>query len=91
MVFSRFGFGRKLARSESEDFLNWTTPRLVLECDAAAGPRTQIYGAGVDLYERLFLAMRLAVALFRNSLAMILKVCTFPELTVLFFAIFVGQ
>ncbi|MFH1738592.1 MAG: hypothetical protein ABIH23_06255 [bacterium] len=57
VAFSRFGFGRKLARSESEDFLHWTEPQLVLECDEQDGPNTQIYGAGVDLYESLYLAM----------------------------------
>jgi len=57
VAFGRFGFGRRLARSESEDFLHWSEPRLVLGCDAADGPRTQIYGAGIDLYEGLYLAM----------------------------------
>ena len=55
--FSRFGFGRRLARSESADFLHWSEPKLVLECDAADGPQTQIYGAGVDLYEGVYVAM----------------------------------
>lgn len=54
--FSRFGFGRRLARSESEDFLHWSEPQLVLQCDQADGPATQIYGAGVDLYEGVYLA-----------------------------------
>jgi len=57
VVFSRLGFGRKLARSESHDMIHWTEPALVLECDEADGPGTQIYGAGVDLYEGLYLAM----------------------------------
>lgn len=57
VAFSRFGFGRKLARSESEDFINWTEPQLVLECDEADGQGTQIYGAGVDIYEGLYIAM----------------------------------
>ena len=57
VAFSRFGFGRKLARSESTDFLHWNDPQLVLECDAQDGPGTQIYGAGVDLYEGVYLAM----------------------------------
>lgn len=55
--FSRFGFGRRLARSVSKDFMNWSEPQLVLECDAEDGPGTQIYGAGVDLYEGVYLAM----------------------------------
>jgi hypothetical protein len=57
VAFSRFGFGRRLARSESEDFMHWTEPQLVLECDEADGPGTQIYGAGVDIYEGLYIAM----------------------------------
>lgn len=57
VAFSRFGFGRRLARSESEDFVHWSEPQLVLECDEADGPGTQIYGAGVDLYEGVYLAM----------------------------------
>lgn len=55
--FSRFGFGRRLARSESDDFLNWAEPQLVLECDEESGPGTQIYGAGVDIYEGVYLGM----------------------------------
>jgi hypothetical protein len=57
VVFSRLGFGRRLAQSESEDCLQWTEPELVLECDEADGPAAQVYGAGVDLYEGLYLAM----------------------------------
>lgn len=57
IAFSRFGFGRRLARSESDDFMHWTEPQMVLECDAADGPGTQIYGAGVDIYEGIYLAM----------------------------------
>ena len=57
VAFSRFGFGRRLARSESEDFVHWTEPQMVLECDKADGPGTQIYGAGVDIYEGIYLAM----------------------------------
>lgn len=57
VAFSRFGLGRKLARSESADFAQWTTPELVLECDEPDGPGTQIYGAGIDLYHGIYLAM----------------------------------
>jgi len=32
-------------------------PQLVLECDEADGPAAQIYGAGVDSCEGLYLAM----------------------------------
>ena len=57
MGFSRFGFGRRLARTESVDFEHWSEPQLVLECDSEDGPDTQIYGAGVDIYEGIYLAM----------------------------------
>ncbi len=57
VAFSRFGMGRRLARSQSADFVNWSKPELVLECDQADGPGTQIYGAGVDIYEGVYLAM----------------------------------
>jgi len=57
VAFSRFGFGRRLARSESEDFVHWSEPEVVLECDEEDGPGTQIYGAGVDIYEGVYVAM----------------------------------
>ena len=57
VAFSRFGFGRKIARSESEDFLHWSAPQLVFECDERDGEGTQFYGAGIDIYEGLYIAM----------------------------------
>lgn len=57
VAFSRFGMGRVMARSESADFRHWSEPALVLKCDEADGPKAQIYGAGVDLYEGLYVAM----------------------------------
>jgi hypothetical protein len=57
VAFGRFGFGRRLARSESSDFEKWSEPKLVLQCDAQDGPQTQIYGTGIDLYEGLYLGM----------------------------------
>lgn len=57
VAFSRFGMGRVMARSESADFRRWSEPALVLKCDDADGPAAQIYGAGVDLYEGVYLAM----------------------------------
>lgn len=57
VAFSRFGFGRKIARSESADFMNWSKPALVMECDAADGEGTQFYGMGCDLYEGLYMGM----------------------------------
>jgi len=57
VAFGRFGFGRRLARSESKDFIHWSPPQLVLECDAADGTATQIYGSGTVLYEGVYLSM----------------------------------
>ena len=56
VAFSRFGFGRRLGRSESVDFIHWTIPQLVLDCDKADGRGTQIYSAGIDIYEGLYIA-----------------------------------
>jgi hypothetical protein len=55
--FSRFGMGRRMARSESDDFFHWSEPQVVLACDEQDGDGTQIYGAGVDLYEGIYIAM----------------------------------
>ncbi len=57
VAFSRFGFGRKIARSESADFLHWSKPELVLDCDAADGEGAQFYGMGCDLYEGVYIGM----------------------------------
>jgi hypothetical protein len=57
VAYSRFGFGRKIARSESADFLHWSAPALVMECDSADGEATQFYGMGADLYEGLYIGM----------------------------------
>lgn len=58
VAFGRFGAGgRKMARSESEDFVHWSEPRLVFECDAGDEPETQFYGVPIDLYEGLYLGM----------------------------------
>jgi hypothetical protein len=57
VAFGRFGMGRVVARTESEDFLHWSDPRLVLEADEQDGPGGQIYGMPTDLYEGLYLGM----------------------------------
>lgn len=57
VAFSRFGMGRVLARSESADLVHWSAPELVLQCDAEDGPGAQIYGAAIDFYEGVYLAM----------------------------------
>lgn len=57
VAFGRFGFGRRVARAESPDFVHWTPPEPVLECDEADGPNTQFYGIQVDRYEGFYLGM----------------------------------
>lgn len=56
--YGRFGFGRSIARIESDDFRHWSAPQLVLEPDerepAGPFPDTQFYGMPVDLYEGLY-------------------------------------
>jgi len=43
--------GRRVCRSESWDFTNWTNdPRLVFEPDAGDPPQTQFYGMGAAAY-----------------------------------------
>lgn len=60
-AFGRFGFGRRVARIESEDFLQWSQPELVLEPDenetSGPWPDTQFYGMTVDIYEGLYIGM----------------------------------
>ena len=59
VAFGRFGFGRKVARMTSPDFVTWNKPHLVLEPDdkelAGPWPVTQFYGMTVDLYEGLYI------------------------------------
>jgi hypothetical protein len=51
VAFGRFGAGgRKVARSESSDFIHWSKPRLVLKPDEKDGPNTQFYGITIDRY-----------------------------------------
>jgi len=57
VAFSRFGFGRQIARAESADFLHWSRPKLVLHTDVLDGPGGQIYGMPTDFYEGLYLGM----------------------------------
>jgi hypothetical protein len=57
VAYGRLGFGRTVARTESEDALHWSEPKLVLGCDANDGPGGQIYGMPVTLYEGLYLGM----------------------------------
>ncbi len=51
VAFGRFGAGgRKVARSESSDFVHWSKPQLVLQPDEKDGPNTQFYGITIDRY-----------------------------------------
>ncbi|MBB73530.1 MAG: hypothetical protein CMJ75_03335 [Planctomycetaceae bacterium] len=56
--FGRFGAGgRKVAMSQSVDFLDWSPSRLVLAADEKDGPRVQVYGMGTTFYEGLFVGL----------------------------------
>lgn len=58
VAYGRFGAGgRKVARTESEDFIAWATPELVLEPDERDGTNTQFYGISVDLYESVYIGV----------------------------------
>ncbi len=58
VAYGRFGAGgRKVARSESEDFIHWSKPKLVLKPDERDGPKTEIYGISIDLYEGVYIGM----------------------------------
>jgi len=46
-----------VARTESDDFLKWSEPQLVLQADEKDGPGGQIYGMPTDLYEGVYLGM----------------------------------
>jgi hypothetical protein len=58
VAFGRFGAGgRKVARSESPDFVHWSEPELVLQPDGIDGSNTQFYGISVTLYEGLYIGL----------------------------------
>ena len=58
VAYGRFGAGgRRVARSESEDFIHWSPPRLVFAADGRDKKGTEIYGMGIGLYEGLYLGM----------------------------------
>ena len=46
-----------MACSESDDFVHWSEPQLVFECDEGDEAETQFYGVPIDLYEGLYLGM----------------------------------
>ncbi len=58
VAFGRFGAGgRKVARSESTDFIHWSKPQLVLQPDERDGPKTQFYGITINRYEGLYVGV----------------------------------
>jgi len=57
VAYGRFGFGRRVARSGSPDFVHWSKPQLVLEPDERDGLNTQFYGISVTLYEGIYVGM----------------------------------
>jgi len=57
-AMGRFGAGgRRVAMSESTDFVHWTPSRLVMAADAKDGPGVQVYGMGTTFYEGIFIGL----------------------------------
>jgi hypothetical protein len=52
-----FNIGRNVARVESEDFLHWSEPELVLAADSHDPDSFQINSMPVDLYEGLYIGL----------------------------------
>ena len=58
VVFGRFGAGgRKTARAESPDAVNFSEPERIFECDEIDEEGTQIYGMPINIYEGIYLGM----------------------------------
>ena len=58
VAFGRFGAGgRRLTRSQSDDFITWSPPKLVFSADAADGRGTQCYGMGITRYEGVYVGL----------------------------------
>ena len=58
VVFGRFGAGgRKTARAESPDAIQFSEPKRVFECDEIDEEGTQIYGMPINIYEGIYLGM----------------------------------
>ena len=56
--FGRFGAGgRRVAMSQSVDFVHWSPSQLVLAADSQDGPGVQVYGMGTTFYEGLFIGL----------------------------------
>ena len=55
VAYGRMGSGaRKVSRTESDDFINWSKPELVLETDDADGYGAQFYSMSVFIYEGMY-------------------------------------
>lgn len=52
-----FNIGRGISRVESEDFLHWSEPELVMEADSYDPEGFQINSMPVDLYEGMYLGL----------------------------------
>ena len=57
VLYSRLGVGRRISRSTSEDFLNWSQPQLVFAADDKDPTGTQVYGSGFCIYEGIYIGM----------------------------------
>lgn len=62
VAYGRFGAGgRRIARSESRDFINWSPSQMVFAADAidqkSRGGRPQFYGMGTTVYEGIYIGL----------------------------------
>ena len=62
VAYGRFGAGgRRIARSESPDFVSWSPSRLVFSADVidtkSRGGRPQFYGMGTSIYEGAYIGL----------------------------------
>lgn len=72
-----FNIGRNVARVESDDFLHWSEPELVLAADAEDPESFQINSMPVDLYEGLYIGlMEVDVRPFPNPLRPVQLACS---------------
>lgn len=55
VLYSRRGVGRRISRSTSDDFVNWSQPQLVFAADDKDPPGTQVYGSGFCIYEGIYI------------------------------------
>jgi len=62
VAYGRFGAGgRRIARSESSDFINWSPSQMVFAADAidtkSRGGNPQFYGMGTTIYEGAYIGL----------------------------------